>query len=34
MQPKFKSDSYRIKIFSIGAYFENHGKALPFNIDD
>ena len=32
--PKFKSDSYRIKIFSIGAYFENHGKALPFNIDD
>ena len=32
--PKFKSKSYRIKIFSIGAYFEDHGKALPSNIDD
>jgi len=31
---KFKSTSYRIKIFSIGAHFENHGKALPMNIDD
>jgi creatinine amidohydrolase/Fe(II)-dependent formamide hydrolase-like protein len=31
---KFKSENYRIKIFSIGAHFENHGKALPMNIDD
>ena len=31
---KLKFDSYRIKIFSIGAHFENHGKALPPNIDD
>ena len=31
---KFKTQSYRIKIFSIGAHYENHGKALPMNIDD
>ncbi|MFQ5439996.1 MAG: hypothetical protein ACE5DL_00885 [Nitrosopumilaceae archaeon] len=31
---RFKTESYRIKIFSIGAHFENHGKALPMNIDD
>ena len=31
---KLKFESYRIKIFSIGAHFENHGKALPPNIDD
>ncbi|MDH3276576.1 MAG: hypothetical protein OEM21_00570 [Nitrosopumilus sp.] len=31
---KFESENYQIKIFSIGAYFENHGKALPMNIDD
>lgn len=31
---KFKIENYRIKIFSIGAHFENHGKALPMNIDD
>jgi len=29
-----KAESYRIKIFSIGAHLENHGKALPSNIDD
>ena len=33
LQPQ-KFESYRIKIFSIGAHFENHGKALPSNIDD
>ena len=27
-------DNYRIKIFSLGAHFENHGGALPLNIDD
>jgi creatinine amidohydrolase/Fe(II)-dependent formamide hydrolase-like protein len=32
--PKLISENYRIKIFSIGAHFENHGKALPMNIDD
>lgn len=31
---KSNSDNYQIKIFSIGAYFENHGRALPLNIDD
>lgn len=31
---KYKTTSYQIKIFSIGAHFENHGKALPMNIDD
>ncbi|HUT06619.1 MAG TPA: hypothetical protein VMW74_08040 [Nitrosopumilaceae archaeon] len=31
---KLKMNSYGIKIFSIGAYFEHHGKALPVNIDD
>ncbi len=31
---KLNFDSYRIKIFSIGAQNENHGKALPKSIDD
>jgi len=31
---KIDLDNYQIKIISIGAYFENHGKALPLNIDD
>ena len=27
-------DPYQVKIFSLGARFENHGDALPLNIDD
>lgn len=29
-----KLDRYQVKIFSLGAHFENHGDALPLNIDD
>jgi len=27
-------EEYQVKIFSLGAHFENHGIALPLNIDD
>jgi creatinine amidohydrolase/Fe(II)-dependent formamide hydrolase-like protein len=30
----YRAENYSIKLYSIGAHFENHGKALPFNIDD
>ena len=33
-QKEIVSNRYQIKIFSLGAHFENHGKALPLNIDD
>jgi|CXWL01.1.fsa_nt_gi creatinine amidohydrolase/Fe(II)-dependent formamide hydrolase-like protein len=31
---KYSKENYSIKLYSIGAHYENHGKALPFNIDD